>query len=76
MRRSLRWASQKEKGFEMRTYLSALVMSALVVAAPVLFHAQGQSSVPGGQGYHVVKQTQLGGMGNWDYVTVDPDARR
>jgi DNA-binding beta-propeller fold protein YncE len=51
-------------------------MSALVVAAPVLFHAQGQSSVPGGQGYHVVKQTQLGGMGNWDYVTVDPDARR
>ena len=43
--------------------------AALVAAAPVGFHAQSG-------GYHVLKQTQLGGEGNWDYVTVDPNARR
>jgi DNA-binding beta-propeller fold protein YncE len=39
----------------------------LIVAAPVSSHAQT---------YHVIKQTLLGGAGAWDYVTVDPDARR
>jgi len=50
---------------------STRLLLALVVlfAAPAAFHAQGG-------GYHVVKQTLLGGEGNWDYVTVDPDARR
>jgi DNA-binding beta-propeller fold protein YncE len=60
----------------MRTHDSAFVVAALVIAAPVFFHAQGQASPTAGQGYHIVKQTRLGGMGGWDYVTVDPDARR
>ena len=46
-----------------------LVAAALLFAVPAAFHAQGG-------GYHVVKQTLLGGMGNWDYVTVDPDNHR
>jgi YVTN family beta-propeller protein len=37
-------------------------------AAPSVFQAQS--------GYHVIKQTTLGGVGGWDYVTVDPDAHR
>jgi DNA-binding beta-propeller fold protein YncE len=46
-----------------------LLAAALVAAATAGSHAQSG-------GYHVVKQTQLGGEGNWDYVTVDPNARR
>jgi len=44
-----------------------LFAAALLFAAPAMFHAQS---------YHVVKQTLLGGMGNWDYVTVDPENHR
>jgi YVTN family beta-propeller protein len=29
-----------------------------------------------GPGYHVVKQFKLGGDGGWDYLTIDPKARR
>lgn len=42
---------------------------ALFVLAPATFRAQTGT-------YHIVKQTVLGGEGGWDYVTVDPDARR
>ena len=26
--------------------------------------------------YHVIRNILLGGEGNWDYLTLDPDARR
>src|SRR3954470_22327230 len=47
---------------------SALLAAAFLFAAPSVFHAQS--------GYHVIKQTTLGGVGGWDYVTVDPVAHR
>src|SRR5258706_2133322 len=54
-----------------------LLTAALVAAAPAGFHAQGGPPSPSAsQGYHVIKQTLLGGDGGWDYVTVDPDAHR
>src|SRR5437667_8234348 len=46
-----------------------LMVAAVIAAAPALFHAQGG-------GYHVIKQTLLGGEGGWDYVTVDSTAHR
>jgi DNA-binding beta-propeller fold protein YncE len=52
-----------------RSSLQWLLAAAFVAAAPALFHAQSDN-------YHVIKQTLLGGEGNWDYVTVDPNARR
>ena len=51
----------------MRNSATAFLLAALALAAPAPSHAQG---------YHVIKQTLLGGEGNWDYVTVDPDAHR
>src|SRR4030095_1722011 len=41
----------------------SLLLAALIFSAPLSSDAQG---------YHVIKQTLLGGEGNWDYVTVDP----
>src|ERR1700680_381990 len=29
-----------------------------------------------GSGYHVVRKLPIGGEGRWDYLTVDPEARR
>src|SRR3984957_15016628 len=37
---------------------------------PAVFHAAPQAS-----GYRVIRTIHLGGEGNWDYVTVDSDAR-
>jgi DNA-binding beta-propeller fold protein YncE len=51
----------------MRSRRSALIVAAVLLGAPAVFHAQG---------YHVVKQTVIGGEGGWDYVTVDPTAHR
>src|SRR5467141_1670274 len=54
----------------MRRRSKALLFAvALLTVAPAVFHAQRV-------GYHVIKQTLLGGEGGWDYVTVDPDAHR
>ena len=52
----------------MRNSAIAFLLVAFVLAAPTPSHGQ--------QAYHVIKQTVLGGEGNWDYVTVDPDAHR
>ncbi len=30
----------------------------------------------GASGYHLIKTVKLGGMGGWDYLTIDPEARR
>lgn len=54
---------------------SCLALGALLM--PVAAGAgQARTGVGATQGYHVIKQTVLGGMGGWDYVTVDPDAHR
>src|SRR6202521_2652571 len=44
---------------------------ALLILSPAVFHAAPQDS-----GYRVIRTIKLGGKGNWDYVTVDADARR
>jgi hypothetical protein len=62
----------------MRSSAAALLLGTFVLAAPTFSGAQTPPppSAAARQGYHVIKQTVLGGEGNWDYVTVDPDARR
>src|SRR4030088_704610 len=43
-------------------------MAALLVAAAAVAAA--------GPGYHIIATYKLGGDGGWDYLTVDPAARR
>jgi DNA-binding beta-propeller fold protein YncE len=43
----------------------------LLLVMPSIFRAAPQDS-----GYRVLRTIHLGGAGNWDYVTVDADARR
>ena len=43
-------------------------MLAASVAAPVVFAAS--------TGYHLLGEIKVGGEGGWDYLTVDPTARR
>jgi DNA-binding beta-propeller fold protein YncE len=49
--------------------------SRAIIAAAILLTATAPTA-SWAQGYHVIKQTLLGGEGGWDYVTVDPDAHR
>jgi YVTN family beta-propeller protein len=49
----------------MRTALSLVLLAVLTVAG--LFAATG---------YHVIKEIKAGGEGGWDYLTLDPAARR
>ncbi len=43
----------------------------LFLVSPVIFRGAPQPS-----GYHVIRNMLLGGDGSWDYVTVDPNAKR
>jgi DNA-binding beta-propeller fold protein YncE len=52
-----------------------LLTVALVPSASAALHAQS-GGASAGRGYHVIKQTLLGGEGGWDYVTVDSAAHR
>ena len=45
--------------------------SALLIFCPTAFRAAPQDT-----GYRVIQAIHLGGEGGWDYITVDPDARR
>jgi YVTN family beta-propeller protein len=49
-----------------------LFVCALLLLPCAALRAQTKSA----SGYHVVKQFKLGGDGGWDYLTVDPKARR
>ena len=60
----------------MRSRATAFLLAALAVAPTASWARQATAPASAKQGYHVIKQTQLGGEGNWDYVTVDPDAHR
>jgi len=57
----------------MRRFSALIVGVATILTMAVAAPAQ---PLPKASGYHVIKQTLLGGEGNWDYVTVDPDAHR
>src|ERR1700730_361196 len=43
----------------------------VLLISPGVFHAAPQNS-----GFRVIRSITLGGEGSWDYVTVDPDAKR
>src|SRR5262245_43311793 len=45
-------------------------------ALPVLFAGLGAAAEKAEPGYKVLKKIEAGGDGGWDYLTVDPDARR
>src|SRR6266853_2092548 len=45
--------------------------AALLLVTPAVFHA-----APASSGYHLIRNVPLGGEGGWDYITVDPAAKR
>jgi len=51
--------------------IACVLAFALLLVSAVAFHAAPQDS-----GFRVLHEYKLGGEGGWDYVTVDPDARR
>ena len=46
----------------------AFVLACALFISPVIFHAASD--------YHLIRNVLLGGAGAWDYITVDPDAKR
>jgi DNA-binding beta-propeller fold protein YncE len=48
----------------------------VLLASLVLAASAGASEVAAPQGYHLIKKVVLGGEGGWDYLIVDPAARR
>lgn len=60
-----------------RSAALAVLVAGLALAPSVPLHAAAPgASTPGASKYHVVKEIPLGGEGGWDYLTVDPAARR
>jgi len=47
------------------------IVSLTVLLAAAAFAVFGATT-----GYHVIKQFKIGGEGGWDYLEIDPDARR
>jgi len=52
--------------------LAAAIAATVITTAPVFGEQAGGRPA----GYHVIKQTLLGGEGGWDYVTLDASAHR
>lgn len=50
--------------------------SVLLVLASILAGAGNMMAGPGGSGYHLLKKVKLGGLGGWDYLTVDQATHR
>src|SRR5712672_1697736 len=48
-----------------------VVAVSILILSPAAFHAAPQAG-----GYHVIRNITLGAEGGWDYITVDPDAKR
>jgi DNA-binding beta-propeller fold protein YncE len=57
-------------------FISTLRWSFVLAFALLLFSPAVVSAEPQNSGYRVIRTIHLGGEGNWDYVTVDADARR
>jgi DNA-binding beta-propeller fold protein YncE len=52
------------------------LVAGTVVCFLLAVAASAQDSQPSSSDYRVVKKFEIGGEGRWDYVTVDPEARR
>src|SRR5712671_1823359 len=50
---------------------ACVVAVSILILSPAAFHAAPQAG-----GYHVIRNITLGAEGGWDYITVDPDAKR
>src|SRR5260221_10395568 len=57
-------------------FLGLFCWACILTATSVLLTAAGAFGSPQDSGYRVIRTIHLGGEGGWDYVTVDPDARR
>ena len=57
------------ESFEMNRYARIVSVSAVLIALCL-------SAAAAGSGYRVIKKIPVTGDGGWDYLTVDPDARR
>ena len=57
-------------------FAATLRWSFMLAFAFLLFSPSIVSAAPQDSGYRVIRTIKLGGEGNWDYVTVDADARR
>src|SRR5580692_1896746 len=66
-------------------FCATAVVAAVLFFSPAIFRGapqskegqqgeQGQKGMSGG--YHLIRNILLGGEGSWDYVTVDPEAKR
>src|SRR5713101_1213227 len=51
---------------------ACMLTASIMAFSPVVFHAAPQSS----GGYHLIRTIPLGSEGGWDYITVEPDAKR
>ncbi len=59
-----------------RRFLGFLCFTALVASLPLLLSQNSVQAAPPGSGYHLIRKMPVGGEGGWDYLTVDPDAKR
>jgi DNA-binding beta-propeller fold protein YncE len=71
-------ADVNHKATENRKSTAAILLVILIVTGAIVLagFAGVTSKAPGASGYQVVKTIPICGEGGWDYVLVDPDARR
>ena len=60
----------------LRRNLIVLSWACVVSFALLMVFPAGSQAAPQDSGFRVLRTIHLGGEGNWDYVTVDSDARR
>jgi hypothetical protein len=60
----------------MRTMMTACVAILLALSTATATHAQATPPQSDGGLYHVAQVFHVGGKGNWDYLTVDPNHKR
>src|ERR1700722_18666946 len=56
-------------------FQSAVCWACILAIPFLIFYPALVRAAPQGSGYRIIRTIHLGGDGNWDYVTVDPDAR-
>ena len=59
-----------------RIVVACELCAALVCCAAFVDVVTAAAQASAGAGYHVVRKFPVGGEGRWDYLTVDPAARR
>ena len=60
----------------LRRLLGMVCCTGLIATSAVFLARTGVHAAPGGASYHLIRKMAVGGDGAWDYLTVDPDAKR